>query len=109
MGNQRSTTAKGKPSLSGPFGEFETNLGAADQCAAGQAHAPREHPGNERRELPPQAEQAQTQPSTRPQNPSMLFLTERLGACGVFRYGLNPIRRARPQASAPDTARPANP
>jgi len=27
----------------------------------------------------------------------MLFLAERLGACGVFRYGLTPLRKAGPR------------
>jgi IstB-like ATP binding protein len=44
-------------------------LGAADWRAAGPAHPPRTHPGDERRKLPPQAEQTQTQLTSEPLTP----------------------------------------
>ena len=36
-----------------------SRLGTADRRAAGPAHPPRPHPGDERRQLPPEAEQTQ--------------------------------------------------
>jgi hypothetical protein len=50
-----------------PFREWTEvpQLGTADRRPAGPAHPPRSHPGDERRQLPAQAEQAQTEIPTR--------------------------------------------
>ena len=79
-------------------------VGTADRRAAGPPHPPRAHPGDERRELPPQAEQAQTQPSTRP-------LNHHYSSRGGWRLPLRPKRgpQTGPQASAPDATLTAKP
>src|SRR6267143_4257895 len=80
-----------------PFSGVDRSVGVgtADRRAAGPPHPPRAHPGDERRDLPPQAEQAQTQPSTRPLNHHYI-------SRGVWRLPLRPKRGAQtgPQASA---------
>ena len=42
-----------------PGVDGSSRLGAANRCAAGPTHPPCSHPGDERRELPPEAEQTQ--------------------------------------------------
>ena len=88
-----------------PFQELtDVGVATADRPAAGQPHPPRVHPVDERRELPPQAEQAQTQPSTRPLNHHYI-------SRGVWRLPLRPKRgpQTGPQASAPDATLTAKP
>ena len=68
------------------------------------AHPPRAYPGDERRELSPQAEQAQTQPSNWPLNHHYI-------SRGVWRLPLRPNRgpQTGPQAFAPDATLTAKP
>src|ERR1017187_9841267 len=74
-----------------------SRIGTADRGPTGPAHPPRSYPGNERRELPPQAEQTQERPAAQPLIRQPLPRTH-LGEENVFRYGLNapPCRRRRP-------------
>jgi len=62
--------------------------------------------GDERRELPPQAEQTQTQPSAQPLNHHYIAISR-----GGWRLPLRPNRgpQTGPQASAPDATLPVNP
>src|ERR1022692_2230676 len=88
-------------------------FGTVDRRAAGPAHPPRPHSGDERRELPPEAEQTQArltaellirQPPASTPAPYPLRRT-RLGEEDVFRSGLNapPCRRRRPPLQTPSS------
>ena len=65
-------------------------LGASRRRAAGPAHPPRPHPGDERRELPPQAQQGKRRPAS----------SGRLGQ-PISRAGSHPHSPAQPAASLP--------
>src|SRR6202158_2650576 len=88
-------------------------LGTGHRCAVGSAHPPCPHLGDERRELPPEAEQAQARLTTelliRPPSASTLARyprpRTRLGEEDVFRSGLNapPFRRRRPSLQTPSS------
>src|SRR3974390_220753 len=92
-------------------------LRAAHRRPAGPAHPPRPYPGDERRELPAEAEQAQTRltdellirqpPASTPAHHPLR--RTRLGEEDVFRSGLNapPCRRRRPPLQPPSS--PTNP
>src|SRR3974390_3802850 len=92
-------------------------LRAAHRRPAGPAHPPRPYPGDERRELPAEAEQAQTRltdellirqpPASTPAHHPLR--RTRLGEEDVFRSGLNapPCRGREP--SLPTTSPPTKP
>src|SRR5271166_1505302 len=74
-----------------------SRIGTADRGPTGPAHPPRSYPGDERRELPPQAKQTKTRLAAQLLIRQPLRRT-RLGEENVFRSGLNapPFRRRRP-------------
>src|ERR1039458_7029973 len=90
-----------------------SRIGTADRRAAGPAHSPRPHPGDERRKLPSETEQTQAglpaellirplPASTVGRHPPR---QTRLGEEDVFRCGLNapPFRRRRPPLQTPSS------
>src|ERR1017187_5896006 len=90
-----------------------SRIGTADRRAAGPAHSPRPHPGDERRKLPSETEQTQAglpaellirplPASTAGRHPPR---QTRLGEEDVFRCGLNapPFRRRRPPLQTPSS------
>ena len=97
-----------------PFQEWtEVLIGTADRRAAGPAHPPRSYPGDERRELSSQAEQAQARLSAEllirqpPASTAARYPLRRtrLGEEDVFRSGLSapPCRRRRPPLQTPSS------
>src|ERR1039458_2361289 len=93
-----------------------SRIGTADRRAAGPAHSPRPHPGDERRKLPSETEQTQAglpaellirplPASTVGRHPPR---QTRLGEEDVFRCGLNapPFRRRRAPVPTPPAAAP---
>ena len=90
-------------------------IGTADRSPTGPTHPPRPYPGNERRELPPEAEQTQTKLTAelliRPPPASTLAAPAANTPRGGGRLPLRPKRAAfqAAQASAPDALLPDNP